>query len=133
MERIFQLEDAEKRMGFAAAVRYGDMLWISGMVSWDKTLTPLHPGDMRRQMTEVYEQLRAFLGRFDCGMDSVVRETVFVTDLDAALAHVDARLTFFDKDALPAATWVEVRRLVSPELLIEVECVARLARPAGGR
>jgi enamine deaminase RidA (YjgF/YER057c/UK114 family) len=101
------------------------------MVSWDETLTPLHPGNMRGQMAEVYQRLQGFLTRCGSGLDAIIRETVFVTDIDSALANSDVRNALFDPENLPAATWVEIRRLVHPDLVIEVECVARVATPAG--
>lgn len=130
MRRIFQSEDAEKQMGFAAAVLDDRLLWISGMVSWDEALTPLHPGDMRGQMTEVYRRLQEFLTRSGSGLDAIIRETVFVTDIDTALANSDVRNALFDPEQLPAATWVEIRRLVHPDLVIEVDCVARVTDTA---
>jgi enamine deaminase RidA (YjgF/YER057c/UK114 family) len=131
MKRIFQAEETEKQMGFAAAVHDDGLLWVSGMVSWDETLTPLHPGDMRQQMAEVYQRLQGFLAGFNAGLDAIIRETVFVTDIDTALANSDVRNALFDPERLPAATWIEVRRLVHPDLLIEVECVARVTAPTG--
>lgn len=127
MKRIYQSEEAEKQMGFVSAMHDNGLLWISGMVSWDETLQPLHTGDMRGQMAEIYQRLQGFLAGFGSGLDAIIRETVFVTDIDAALANSDVRNALFDPEKLPAATWVEIRRLVHPDLLIEVECVARIA------
>jgi enamine deaminase RidA (YjgF/YER057c/UK114 family) len=53
----------------------------------------------------------------------VVKETVFATDLDAFVKNKEIRKEFYGP-ALPAATWVQVQRLYSPSLVLEVEVTA---------
>lgn len=129
MDRIHRAAEAEKQMGFAAAVRVDGQIHLSGVVSWNENFEPLHGGDMRAQMDEVYSRISAFLQSMGSGLGSIIHEMVFVTDIEAALACLDARNTKFEADKLPAATMVEVRRLVHPELMIEVQCTARVDDP----
>lgn len=126
MERIHIAAEAERQMGFAAAVRVDGQLHVSGVVSWNENFEPLHGGDMRAQMDEVYSRIATFLQSMGSGLGSIIHETVFVTDIEAALACLDARNSKFETDRLPAATMVEVRRLVHPDLMIEVQCTAQV-------
>ncbi len=113
-------------MGFTNAVQANGLLYLAVAVSWDEKLLPLHVGDMGGQMEEVDKSLQSTLKAFGAGFEAVIKETVFVTSMDAALAAAGIRREYFASDALPASTWVEVRRLAHPDLLIEVEVVALL-------
>lgn len=126
IERRHLNPDAERQLGFCQSVRVGDQLSVSGTVSWDEQLQPLHVGDMAGQLTQVYETLKSALALFDVGFDSVVKETGYTTDMDATLAALGARAAYYNPDALPASTWVEVKRLAHPDLLVEIEIVAAL-------
>ncbi|QLC26447.1 RidA family protein [Parasphingopyxis algicola] len=126
LERVHVSDDAERQLGFSQAVKVGETLWVSGAVSWDENLNPLHVGDMVGQMRQIYGALGELLKRFDRGMDAIVKETVFATDLDLALKNTEVRRDFFPDDKFPASTWVEVKRLAHPDLLLEVEIVAQL-------
>jgi len=94
--------DLERHFSFAQAVRSGDLLFVSGSVAMDAAGAPLG-GDMASQVHAIYASLTEFLAGqgFDAGQ--VVKETIY-TDR-----------------APPAATWVEVRRLLTADYLLEVE------------
>ncbi|WP_299322568.1 RidA family protein [Parasphingopyxis sp.] len=126
MERIHLSADAERQLGFSQAVRIDTTLWVSGTVSWDEQLNPLHVGDMAGQMRQIYGTLNDILQRYDRDMGAIVKETVYATDIGLALEHVGVRHAFFPQDSFPASTWVEVARLAHPDLLLEVEIVAQL-------
>jgi len=126
LERFHISEEAEKQMGFVQAVKVGETLWVSGAVSWDENMTPLHVGDMAGQMRQIYGALGELLARFNRSMDAIIKETVFATDLDLALQNTEIRRSFFPEEKFPAATWIGVRRLAHPDLLLEVEIVAQL-------
>jgi 2-iminobutanoate/2-iminopropanoate deaminase len=124
IERRFGNEPAERQMGFCQAARAGDLVFVSGAVSWDENFEPLHKGDMAAQIDRIYQNLAAALKQFDLGFDDVVKETGFTTDMDATLAALAARARYYASGLLPAATWVEVSRLVNPDLLLEIELIA---------
>jgi enamine deaminase RidA (YjgF/YER057c/UK114 family) len=58
----------------------------------------------------------------------VVKENVFATDLDAFIANKSLRKEFYANTPLPAATWVQVQRLYTPALVLEVELVAEFPK-----
>lgn len=128
IERRFGNEAAERQLGFCQAARTGDLVFISGAVSWDENFQPLHKGDMAAQIDQVYSNLAAALKQFDLGFDDVVKETGFTTDMDATLAALAVRAKYYASGLLPAATWVEVSRLINPELLLEIELIASVKR-----
>ena len=115
--------DGEKAFGYAQAVRRGDTLYVAGTLSVDDGFAPLHPGDMAAQIGAAYAAIRETLAAHGGMLADVVRETVYVTDMDAFIAANGARLAAYD-GWLPAATAVEVNRLAFPECMVEIEVTA---------
>lgn len=114
-------DKVQQAMGFAQAVRSGNILRVSGTASLDQDFGPLHSGDMAAQTKEVYDAIGETLKAFDADFSHVVRETMYVTDMDGLLACVDLRKSYYGDGPYPAATAVEIRRLVHPDLLIELQ------------
>jgi 2-iminobutanoate/2-iminopropanoate deaminase len=104
----------EKDVGYCGAVRVGNTLYISGQASG---------GDMPVAIGRVYGSLKKILAAHGLTMANVVKENVYATDLDAFIKHKALRKDMYG-DAFPAATWVQVARLYTPELVLEVEAVA---------
>lgn len=123
IERHYGNEDGEKQMGFCQAVRHGNLIYISGTVSWDDSFQPLHVGDMAGQLAQIYATLDRILKQHGLGFDSVVKETGFTTDIEATFAALEARGKYFAGGLFPASTWVEVSQLAHPDLLAEVEMI----------
>ena len=59
--------------------------------------------------------------------ENVVKEMIFVKDIDALRDALPIRKTFYAGAAPPAATWIEVSRFMRPEYVIEIEVTAELA------
>ncbi|MFC0304723.1 RidA family protein [Rhizorhabdus histidinilytica] len=119
-------QDAQRQLGYAQAVRHGDMLRIAGTASMGEGFMPLHAGDFEAQLRHVYGAIATTLDHFGLGFDAIVRETIYVTDMDALAAALPLRRSFYGDGPFPAATAVEVRRLLLPELLVEIEVDAAL-------
>jgi 2-iminobutanoate/2-iminopropanoate deaminase len=117
--------DGEKAFGYAQAVRRGDTLYVAGTLSVDDGFAPLHEGDMAAQIGAAYAAIRQTLTAHGGTLADVVRETVYVTDMEAFIAANGARLAAYD-GWLPAATAVEVKRLAFPECMVEIEVTAIL-------
>ena len=122
--QVHNRRDLEKRVGYSQAVLAGDYLFISGCVSWDMDGNPLHAGDFASQVATVYADIDATLKAHGMDARDVVRETVYTTDMEALIAANPKRIEYYRDVAPPASTWVEVRRLVHPDLLLEVEITA---------
>jgi len=117
--------DGEKAFGYAQAVRRGDTLYVAGTLSVDDGFAPLHAGDMAAQIEAAYAAIRETLAAHGGTLADVVRETVYVTDMDGFIAANGARLAAY-AGWLPAATAVEVKRLAFPECMVEIEVTAIL-------
>lgn len=128
IERRFLNEATERQLGYCQAVRAGELVYLSGAVSWDENLQPLHVGDMAGQIDQAYANLSRALAAFDLTFDNVVKENGFVTDMDAAIGALGARAKYYASGLLPAATWLGVSRLFHPDLMVEIELIASLKK-----
>lgn len=125
IETIFDNEAAERVFGFAQASRVGDLLFISGTLAVDDHYAPVGEGDMAAQLRCAYQRLATTLQAQGAGFSNVVKETVFVTSMDAFLAANSVRLETYDGH-FPACTVVEVARLAFPPCMVEIEVIARI-------
>lgn len=114
--RYYANKSFETKIGYAQAVRYGNTLYISGTAAG---------GEMDSAVSSVYKQLEKTLAANGLTFANVVKENVYTTDLDAFKQNEDLRKQFYVDSLLPAATWVQVNRLFTPKLVLEVELVAK--------
>ena len=100
-------------------------IYVSGQLARDKAGNVVGKGDMRAQLRQVGENVKAALDAAGASLGDLVKTTTFVTDIDEYFKHVDVRMEYFGA-ALPTSTTVEVRRLAHPDFLVEIEAVAVL-------
>ena len=110
---------------YSHLVRAGNTLYISGQVSSDGTGQLVGPGDMRAQVRQVFENLKAVLASQGASFDHVVKMTIYTLSIEDFRKAGDVRQEYTAGRA-PASTLVEINRLASPEYLVEVEAVAAL-------
>ena len=122
----FHLNAYEKDFGYSQAVLIDKTLFVSGTVAADADGRLVAPNDMAGQMRAVYANIKRTLAANGVGFDSVVKETIYTTDMNALLKVADLRSEYYAKEHLPAVSWVEVRRLLDPGFLVEIEVVAEL-------
>src|ERR1017187_10527561 len=84
------------------------------------------PGDMAGQMRAAYTNIQRTLAANCADFETIVKESIFTTDKDALLKASDVRFEYYDKERLPATSWVQVQRLVDPGFLVQIEVVAEL-------
>jgi 2-iminobutanoate/2-iminopropanoate deaminase len=99
------------------------LVFVSGQLARDRDGNVVGKGDMRAQLRQVGENLKAALAAAGATLADLVKTTTFVTDIDEFFRHVDVRMEYFGA-ALPTSTTVEVRRLAHPDFLVEVEAIA---------
>jgi enamine deaminase RidA (YjgF/YER057c/UK114 family) len=113
----------EPVIGFSRAVRAGDTVYVSGTVAWGDDGQLAARGDVYGQTKQAIANIKAALTQAGASLSDVVRTRIYVTDIDrwehVARAHREAFA-----DVRPAATLVEVSRLASPEMLVEIEATA---------
>ena len=118
--------EGEQAFGYAQAVQSGQTLHVSGTLAVTEAFQTIGAGNMRAQLIAVYDTLRQTLEAFDLRFANVVKETIFVTDMDAFIEANDIRLAIYAGLYLPAVTAVEIRRLAFPDNMIEIELIAAL-------
>ena len=101
----------------------GRMIFVAGQVARDGAGNNVGKGDMRAQIEQVGENIKDALESVGASLDDIGRTTTYVTDIDEYFKHADIRLRYFG-NAVPTSTTVEVRRLASPEHLVEIEAFA---------
>ena len=100
------------------------IIYISGQIAFDKDGTIVGaPGDMKAQAEQVFKNLETALTAAGAKFSDVVKMNSYITDMSKVQAVRDVRARYF-KDATPASTFVEVKGLVRPELLLEIEVIA---------
>jgi reactive intermediate/imine deaminase len=103
-------------------------IYISGQIAYDKDGKIVGaPGDMKAQAEQVFKNLQTALTAAGAKFSDVVKMNSYITDMSKVQAVRDVRAQYF-KDATPASTFVEVKGLVRPELLLEIEVVAVVSR-----
>lgn len=116
----------EKAYGYSHAIKMGNSIKVSGAVSMDDEGNPTAIGDMEQQMKNCYSDLEKILEHFSCTFDDVTRENVFTTDMPLFLKHAGYRAQIYQKH-FPTGSWLGVKELALPELLIEIELEAYIA------
>jgi enamine deaminase RidA (YjgF/YER057c/UK114 family) len=115
----------EAEVGYSRAVRVGNRVYVAGTVASDETGAVISPGDPYGQAVYILTKIGRALSEAGASMEHVVRTRMFVTDISLAREFGKAHGEFF-RDIRPAATMVEVKALVSPGFLIEIEVDAEL-------
>lgn len=101
----------------------GRQIFVAGQVARDADGQVVGKGDMAAQIAQVGENIKACLEAAGASLDDVVKTTTYVTDIEEYFRHADVRLRYFGK-ATPTSTTVEVSRLASPEMMVEIEAFA---------
>lgn len=110
----------EKAYGYSHAVRIGNDIKISGAVSMDDEGNPTAIGNFEQQMINCYTDLEKILAHYDCTFDDVVVENVFTTNMPKFLEAAIYRNEIYTKQ-FPTGSWLGVKELALPELMIEIE------------
>lgn len=112
----------ENAVGYSRAVRVGNIVEVSGTVSVVEG-KPFAVGDPYKQTMRIFEIISGALERLDARLDHVVRTRIYVTDISMWSEIGRAHGEIFG-DIKPAATMVEVSKLINPEYLVEIEATA---------
>ena len=117
----------EKTIGFSlGVVSSGRLLHTAGITARDPNGVLVGAGNMRAQIEQCFRNVGDILRAAGADLGDVVKWTMFTTDIDAFSREGDLWLGYFMNR--PASTLVEVRRLVHPDMLVEIEAIAVLER-----
>ena len=111
----------EPKIGYSGGVKVGNTLYIAGTTGSGAT--------MAEQIKSAYEKIGKVLAHYKTDFSHVVKETVFVTDMDALIKASEVRREFFGTKPntnYPASSWIGIERLYHPSLMIEIELIVQL-------
>jgi enamine deaminase RidA (YjgF/YER057c/UK114 family) len=118
------------RYTFSAAVRAGNLLFISGMTAANDQGELVGEGDIVRQTEYIFEKMGRVLEAAGASFDNIVETTEYFTTLDGYSKTAGVRRKVFGDAPWPAATGVLVAGLIRPGALIEIKATAVLEGPA---
>ncbi|QXJ19791.1 RidA family protein [Actinomadura graeca] len=102
----------------------GRLIVLSGQIALDAAGNLVGPGDLEAQARQVFANLHAALSAAGAGWEHVVRLGYFLRDARQAGVVRAVRAQMLPEGLAPAASLVEVSRLVRDDLLIEIEAMA---------
>lgn len=118
----------ENSVGYSRAVRVGNQIFVSGTTASDEDGQTVSVGDAYGQTQFILQKIATALKEAGAGLNDVVRTRIFVTDISCWEEIGKAHGEFFSA-VRPAATMVEVARLVNPDHLVEIEVDAVVDAP----
>jgi enamine deaminase RidA (YjgF/YER057c/UK114 family) len=113
----------EPVVGYSRAVRAGNTIEIAGTVASGEDGRVVGPGDPAAQTRFILTKILAALARAGGKPEHVVRTRMFVTDVSRWEEIGRAHGEVFG-EIRPVTTMVEVRALIAPEYLVEIEATA---------
>jgi enamine deaminase RidA (YjgF/YER057c/UK114 family) len=122
-QRVFSGAPWEGEVGYCRALRADGRIFVTGTAPVSPDGGVHAPGDGYAQAVRCFEIIREALSGLDAEMQHVTRTRMFVTDIERWSEFGRAHREAFGEHP-PTTTMVEVRRLIDPDMLIEIEADA---------
>ena len=113
----------EDVVGYSRVVKVGNIIEVSGTVAADETGLPIGRDDAYQQTISILQKIESALQMAGASMKDVVRTRMFVTDISRFNDFAKAHAEYFGS-IKPCTSMIEVKGLVSPDYLIEIEATA---------
>lgn len=122
-KEIINTSKAPSAIGpYSQGVKVGNMLFVSGQIPVDPTNNEI-PKTIEEQTKQSLENVKAILKEAGIDLSSVVKTTVFLTDLNDFVKMNEVYAMYFDGEIKPARAAVEVSRLPK-DVKVEIEAIA---------
>ena len=113
----------EEIVGYSRAVKMGNVIEVTGTVAVDENNKVVGDNDAYEQTKFIIEKIEKVLLRAGAELKDIVRTRMFVTDISRWEEYGKAHGEFF-KDIRPCTSMIEVKGLIAPQYLIEIEATA---------
>jgi len=113
----------EDIVGYSRAVKVGNTIEITGTVAADDSSSVVGGNDAYEQTKFIIQKIEKVLQKAGASLKDVVRTRMFVTDISRWEEYGKAHGEFFN-DIKPCTSMIEVKGLIAPEYLIEIEATA---------
>lgn len=125
MPELEEIKAPIQPMFSADAIRYGDLLFVSGCVPIDAEGNLVGRGDLEAQTRKVMENMKAVLEASGTDFTHVLKTTVFVTEIGRRKVADEIRREYFGERP-PASTILEVTALTVEGIEIEIDAIAAI-------
>ncbi len=123
IQRVYSGVPWEQKVGYCRALRVGSQIYVTGTAPVAPDGSTFAPGDAAAQTRRCLEIIQQALHALGADKENVVRTRLYVTDISRWEAYGRAHAEFFGGHH-PTTTMVEVKGLVRPDMLVEIEADA---------
>ena len=124
-ERISSGARWESIIGYSRAVKVGNRIYVTGTTAVGDDGEIVGIGDAYEQAKQCLRNIESALKRLGAGLEHIVRTRMYVTDISRWEEYGRAHGEVFRK-IMPATAMVEVKALIDPRMLIEIEADAEI-------
>jgi 2-iminobutanoate/2-iminopropanoate deaminase len=122
-KRVIQTEQAPKPIGpYSIGIQFGNLIFTAGQIGLDPQTGEIVPGGILAETRQVFKNLQAILEAAGSSLNSVIKTTVFLRDMDEFAAMNSVYAEFF-ASAFPARSTVQAAALPKGAA-VEIEAVA---------